>query len=113
MKRMAFISRHKPTAEQEALARQKGYELVHLGDRDGFSADFSDLESYDAVSVVHAAAALRVLPYCQIVGIWENGRRPGPDGKPEFYPVALHVYEVASMEVSGCVNSFPPQVREL
>lgn len=36
MKRYAFVSRHVPTYSQIEVAKKKGVELVHVGDRDAW-----------------------------------------------------------------------------
>lgn len=92
----AFVSRHEPTPEQRQLALQQGIELDYVGDRDAFTVVREDIQShgnYEGVCVVHPAAALRLAPF-YLVGIFKNGDRPGPDGKPSFKAESLHVYDL-------------------
>lgn len=104
----AFLSRHIPTPEQYALAIEKNIELVHVGDADGFTVTYNDIRErftqvfgidgnleipkIRGVIVVHAAAALRLIPHCT-VGIFENEQRPVEGGKPTFFPKALHLFD--------------------
>ena len=92
MKRMAFVSRHAPTEAQAALAAAHGYELVPVGDRDGFTLDPSELAAYDAVAVVHAAAAARLLIAGVPVAVFRNGNRAPEGAPPQFEAVGLEVY---------------------
>ena len=94
--KFAFISRHKPTKEQIDLATAQGIELISIGDLDAFKitpAMIYEEEPYEGVIVVHPAAALRL---CSdfIIGIYENGNRPGPDGKPTFFAKDLHIFDL-------------------
>jgi hypothetical protein len=96
MKRFAFISRHVPTAEQVKLAKQAGVELEHVGDTDAFSVScgfVDDAGDFEGVVVVHPAAALRLAPHF-VVGVFENGSRPGEDQKPQFYARSFHLYDL-------------------
>lgn len=93
MKTFAFISRHKPTPEQIALAAQLDIELLHVGDRDGFTVRPGEFLSFDGVVVVHAAAALRLVADDRPVGVFENGNRAEPGKPPEFYAKALYLYK--------------------
>jgi len=94
--RFAFISRHSPTQEQVALATEKGIELIPIGDCDAFTISPSFVDAigpFDGVVVVHPAAALR-LAETFIVGIFENGTRPGPDDRPQFFAKNFHLYNL-------------------
>lgn len=92
---MAFISRHVPTERQIQLAKQKGFELVHIGDADAFAVGPGFVHAkgpFEAVAVVHPAAALRLIPHF-MVGVFENANR-SPEGQPpKFEAVSLHVWE--------------------
>jgi hypothetical protein len=91
----AFISRHIPTPEQHALASEQGITLDHIGDADAFTVtpDFVTSKSAcDGVVVVHPAAAMRLSSVFPI-GVFENATRPAPDGRPQFYAKAFHIYD--------------------
>jgi hypothetical protein len=91
---MAFITRHQPTADQISLALDKGYVLVSVGDMDAFTVtpnQVAALGNFDAVCVVHPAAALR-LTQQYTVGVFENAMRPVEGGAPIFEAKALHIY---------------------
>lgn len=92
---MAFISRHTPTQQQIELAAKEGFELVHIGDADAFKVGpgfVHDKGPFEAVAVVHPAAALRLIPHF-MVGVFENASR-SPEGQPpKFEAVALHVWQ--------------------
>ena len=109
LKLAAFISRHAPTGEQVVLAEKAGYVLHHLGDRDAFTGELvtamedtdfavpevvrtADNAAFDAVVVVHPAAALRYQAVGMPVLVFENGSRPAVGGKPEFFAKALWVF---------------------
>lgn len=94
MKKLAFISRHVPSAEQIAIAAQADVSLVHVGDRDAFSVSVTELEDFDGVVVVHPAAAMRLACKAIWIGVFENGNR-APEGQPvQFSPVRLHLFRV-------------------
>lgn len=86
MKKFAFISRHTPTPQQVEIAKDRGIELVHVGDRDAFGGN--PLEGigveYTGVVCVHALIGVLALKRGLCVGVFENISRPGPDGKPQF-----------------------------
>lgn len=92
MKMMAFVTRHSPTDQQRQLAKEQGYDLVWVGDRDAFTINPLEFEKYDAVAVVHAASAMRLLTSGFVVGIFENANRAPEGEKPTFEAVALHIY---------------------
>lgn len=92
MKRFAFISRHGPTQEQAALAAKADIELVHVGDRDGFTVDPSEFLQYAGVVVVHAGAALTFAGNWTTVGVFKNETRPAVGEKPQFLATELHLY---------------------
>lgn len=94
MKKMAFISRHPPTEKQVALALAQGYELIPVGDRDGFTVSENEFSGYDAVAVVHAAAAMSLAGHSKVIAVFENELRPVVGGKPEFKAKALHLYRI-------------------
>ena len=94
--KMAFISRHVPTQRQYELAREQGFELLHIGDYDAFSVDSGFVHAagpFEAVAVVHPAAALRLAPSF-FVGVFENANRAPEGAPPKFEAVALHVYDL-------------------
>lgn len=94
--KMAFISRHTPTHRQHVLAAEQGYELLHIGDCDAFSVDpgfVHEKGAFEAVAVVHPAAALRLAPHFS-VGVFENANRAAEGQPPKFEAVALHVYDL-------------------
>ena len=94
--KMAFISRHEPTPRQLELALDQGLELVHIGDADAFTVSPSlvyNFGPFEAVAVVHPAAALRLAPHF-IVGVFENANRASVGEKPQFEAVALHLFNL-------------------
>jgi hypothetical protein len=96
MKKIAFISRHVPTADQLALAAEQDMELIHVGDADAFSVcpDFvTNHGVFDGVAVVHPAAAMR-LASSFLVAVFENSNRAAEGEKPQFFAKALHVYDM-------------------
>lgn len=96
MQKYAFISRHVPTPEQAALAADQGIELIPIGDCDAFSVSPSFVDEagpFEGVVVVHPAAALRLAPTF-IIGVFENGARPGEGERPQFVAKALHLYNL-------------------
>ena len=95
MRNLAFISRHEPTIEQHQLAKEKGFIIVHVGDRDAFTFDFKELDkSFAGVIVVHPALAIKALQYFSIVGVFENINRAKVGEKPKFVTGALHLFRV-------------------
>lgn len=115
MKKLAFISRHNPTPEQISLAQAQGFELIHVGDRDGFTAPVAEFSAdFDGVVVVHAAAALRYIDANRLVGVFENGNRAPEGAHPSFVAKALHFFSARSAlyegEVAGVTQvSAPPK----
>lgn len=110
MKQMAFISRHEPTAAQIALAASKGFELVHVGDVDGFDYDAVGraIGNYVAVAVVNAAAAMNAAVYsyakgcgCLWIGVFENANRPTVGGISDFAPKSFHVWRASADGSTG------------
>lgn len=96
MMMMAFISRHKPTGRQVELAREQGFELLHVGDADAFRVGpgfVHEAGPFEAVAVVHPAAALRLCGEF-IVGVFENANRAKDGERPQFEAVALHVWDL-------------------
>lgn len=118
LKKFAFISRHVPTPKQHELAKEKGIELVHVGDVDGFHGDLMkgfpkwegptvwkigsttevayrewwNEKKFHGAIVVHAAAALRLVGEVSTVGVFENANRAKEGERPTFEPVALHLW---------------------
>lgn len=96
MTKFAFISRHTPTPEQQALAAEQGIEITSIGDTDAFNVTPGFVYAqgaFEGVIVVHPAAALRL---CQefMVGVFENANRAEPGQPPQFFAKALHVYDL-------------------
>lgn len=78
MKKFAFVSRHVPTHSQMEIARNKGIELVHVGDRDAWNTDWVQFEKdgYYGIIVVHPWSALRAyIDTCMQVGVFNNVKR--------------------------------------
>jgi len=94
MKRLAFISRHHPTATQFELANESGYELVHVGDVDAFSDDLDVVKEMgcDAVCCVHPAIAMKAAALGYPVSVFENGNRAPEGEKPQFFAKKLWLY---------------------
>lgn len=100
MKRLGFISRHTPTADQVRLASEQGYTLVQLTDVDAFSpmSQWSSVvkqaigSDYEGFIVVHPALAIRLLAAGKVVGVFENAQRAAEGGKPTFEAKALHIF---------------------
>jgi len=96
MQKFAFISRHEPTPEQAVLAAEQGILLIPIGDCDAFNVTPSFVDeagAFEGVVVVHPAAALRLAPTF-IIGVFENGTRPGVGERPQFVAKALHLYNL-------------------
>lgn len=97
METMVFLSRHTPTEKQSALARARGYDLVHVGDCDAFEGDFrSRIGDAKAIACVHPALALRAFAVGLTVGVFENANRAPEGAPPTFEAAALHIYEPPS-----------------
>lgn len=99
LREAAFVSRHEPTPHQRLLAQEKGFHLVEAGDRDGFDLDQMKeiAANCDAIFVVNAASALNLASLASefrplTIGVFENEQRP-ENGKPTFFPRALHLWE--------------------
>lgn len=98
MKKMAFMSRHPASAKQHQLAAEAGYQLVDVGDADGFRVAQDGVleriaDEFDAVAVVHAAAALRFIA-AMPVAIFENANRAPVGETPQFEAVNLFIYNL-------------------
>lgn len=97
--KMAFISRHVPTAEQTALAAEQGFDLIHVGDVDAFApmawsiVDSHESGPFAAVCCVHPWLALQLHNQGFPVGVFENGNRSPEGEKPQFYARSLHIME--------------------
>lgn len=99
LKIFAFVSRHVATDAQVRLAAEQGIRLMSIMDMDGFKITphaiqyrVGSLTQIRGVIVVHAAAALNLLPYFD-VGVFENGNRAEEGKPPTFEAVALHIWE--------------------
>ena len=104
MRRMIFISRHKPTEGQEILATLFGFELIHVGDVDAFNTEAvlalikaNDPEGGAAVCCVHPAVAVTAIQAQRTFGFFENAQRSEEGGKQTFYAKMLHIYSVDGM----------------
>lgn len=93
-KKFAFISRHVPTAGQVELAARASVELVHVGDRDGFTVDPTEFDGFDGVVAVHLAAGLNCFGRGLAVGVFNNVNRAPVGQPPQFHATALHIYAV-------------------
>jgi hypothetical protein len=96
MMRFAFISRHQMTEEQVSLAQEQGIELIPVGDMDAFMVDAGMIDAigaFDGVVVAHPAMAM-ALARTYLIGVFENGSRPGEGEKPQFFAKALYVYDL-------------------
>ena len=95
MENYAFISRHKPTADQTSLAADAGIQLVAVGDMDAFTITpeaVAALGDFSGVVVVHPAAALTLIGAYN-VAIFENGNRAPEGAKPEFYAKSVKIFQ--------------------
>ena len=93
--RMAFISRHKPTQSQINLAKEQDLSLEHIGDTDAFSvspAFVYDAGPYEAVAVVHTAAAMNLCSEF-VIGVFENANRADVGEPPRFEAVGLSIWD--------------------
>ena len=102
---MAFISRHEPSSDQLALAADMGYELVHIGDVDGFNTSIEDIHE-KLISVIGETKADLCETYCVVhaglaaflswqgysVAVFENKIRIDFGAPAEYHPVKLHVF---------------------
>ena len=94
----AFISRHKPTRDQEEIAAKAGIVLIPIGDMDAFTVDARDVDRagpFAGVVIVHPAAAMR-LQWAYIIGVFENAQRAGHGERPTFEAKALHLFDERS-----------------
>lgn len=97
MEKFAFVSRHVPTNSQISLASAKGIELVHVGDRDGFTLNPLDFieAGFKGVVVVHAQAAIACYKSGLAVGVFNNINRAPLGEKPSFETTELVVNRVS------------------
>jgi regulator of RNase E activity RraA len=91
MKTFAFVSRHRPTQEQIEMALAQDIELVHIGDKEGFTVTKDDIGDCDGVVVVHGGMAMR-LKDDYAIGIFENEMRPQEGAAPQFKAKQLHIW---------------------
>ena len=94
MKQFAFISRHTITTEQHKLAAEHDIKLVPIGDLNEFNVTTAMIDAFgpfDGVVVEHPAAAMRLSRDFEI-GVFENENRAPIGERPQFHPVALHIY---------------------
>jgi hypothetical protein len=100
MQKMLFVTRHEPTPEQCAIAADKGFELVHVGDVNAFDPRLLPIlkgmlreHNAEVVCCVHPMVAVVALDAgAKAIAIFENSNRAAPGEKPSFAPSALHVY---------------------
>lgn len=97
MNKLAFISRHTPTAEQYELAHKANYLLEAVGDMDAFSPCLVDTlkalknAGYIGVVCVHPLIAMQAREVNLHVGIFKNDNRAPEGEKPTFYATELHI----------------------
>ena len=97
---MLFVTRHEPTPEQRAIAADKGFNLVHVGDVNAFDPRLESLiremmQEHNATTVccVHPMVAVVALDAgAKAIAIFENAMRAKEGEKPTFVPSTLHVY---------------------
>lgn len=89
MQKVAFISRHVPSPEQVEYFARHNYELVHVGDANGFDIEvLRELTApYLSACVVHAGAAANLLTLRKRVFVCENVNR-APAGEPPQFKLA-------------------------
>ncbi len=111
MKKFAFVSRHQATPEQDQMAHDLGIELIHIGDRDGFTVTKEDIESigdFDGLVVVHGGMAMN-LKDDYVIGIFENELRPQEGGPATFKAKKLHLWwkKEKSFDLARTMNFRP------
>ena len=82
--------------QDDELAAEQGFELVHIGDHDAFTVGPEFVHgagAFEAVAVEHPAAALRLAPDF-FVGVFQNANRAPVGQPPQFEAVALHVFNL-------------------
>ena len=94
----AFLSRHKPTQRQIDLTLAQGIELVHIGDRDAFTVEQSELFDhdegpFDGVIVAHPAAAMRLCG-SHMIGVFKNEHRAPIGGAVTFEAESFHIWDL-------------------
>ena len=94
MKEFAFISRHKLTDEQRALAKHAGVNLTEVGDANAFDANqvLKLVSGYSGAVVVHPAAAMILRNKNYSVGVFEKGSRANEGEKPSFIASQFHIF---------------------
>ena len=100
MRRMAFISRHNPTAAQIALAENAGWKIEWVGDADAFgdaAAIRRLVEGFEGVAAVHPLIALDAAVGGRVLGFWKNAKRL--DGS--FEPVEFRLWRLPSEAIQG------------
>jgi len=105
---MLFISRHEPTSQQIALAKDKGFNLIHVGDVNAFAPDLRErlmglLREHrsEAVACVHPSIALMaMIAGATVVGVFENLNRAKEGEKPSFTAASLRLYEAKEIETT-------------
>jgi hypothetical protein len=97
---MLFVTRHEPTPEQEQIAADKGFNLIHVGDVNAFDPRLESIiggflreHNAEVVCCVHPMVAVVALDAgAKGIAIFENAMRAKEGEKPTFVPSALHVY---------------------
>lgn len=115
MKKIAFITRHTPNAEQKEICAKRGAELVAVGDIDGFDIEAVKVLFRTTVSsgcrdfaVVNPAVALNLAKHADEIGIriwvFENANR-APEGEtPAFFTKSVSVWEIFGDSSFGIFN---------
>lgn len=86
-----FISRHQMTESQRKIVSRYWGEVIHVGDADGFTEDFSKYVD-GLIVVVHPAAAIRAVAMGCTVGIFNNVNRAPEGERPSFETTEMHVF---------------------
>ncbi|MGA1712751.1 MAG: hypothetical protein ACO4CS_15815 [bacterium] len=97
---MLFVTRHEPSADQCAIAGDKGFNLIHVGDVNAFDPKLESIlkgmmqeHNAEVVCCVHPMVAVVALDAgAKGIAIFENAMRAKEGEKPTFVPSALHVY---------------------
>ena len=105
---MLFISRHDPTSQQIALAKDKGFTLIPVGDRDAFASNLrEDLivllqkNNATAIACVHPSIAIMaMIAGADKIGVFENLNRAKEGEKPSFTAASLHLYDAGEVSTT-------------
>ena len=95
--KFAMISRREPSREQVAVAAALGITLVHVGDRDAYSASLSQemdalvAGGFQGIFIAHPLITLRALAAGLKVAVFENGNRAPVGAPPQFFPKGVTI----------------------